>query len=381
MTLCLTGCWDSHELNQLAFQTALGIDKSSNNEFIVTIQILNSRAIASQKSTNEAPIVVFTDEGYNLLETIRSMNTRSPRRITGTHLQTIVFGEEFARSGISEVVDFLLRDYQHSPDLYCTVAKGTTANNLLSSLTNLENNPSVKISSSLQISEKAWAATKTTKITELVNSIVASGINPVLTGIKMTDSAKQSVDDLKLTKTDPLQLSDIAVFQRDKLVGWLNEDECKGFNYITGNVLHSAGYIESQETGKITLDITSANSKQKMVIKNKKPAIIVNLQVVAKIETVSSDFDVTTMENIKKIEKLARDKLISLCESSINKAKSLKSDIFGFGEVIHRTDPKTWKSIKDNWNDDFVSLPVSINVDYKITGTDSIAKSFISERE
>lgn len=263
------------------------------------------------------------------------------------------------------------------------LAKGTTANNVLSNLTKLESNPSVKLNSSLQISQKVWAAIKATKLTELVNCMASNGINPVLTGIDLKNNTENiSLDDLKITQNDPIQLNGNGVFIKDKLAGWLNEDESKGYNYICGNVISSAGITESQEIGTITLDITNATSKQSLIMSGGKPKIMLNIEVVSKIENISGNFDVTKEENLRKIEKLSEQKMKDMCLSSIDKAKSLKSDIFGFGELIHRSNPKLWKSIKDSWSESvFVNLPVEINVKFKITGSDSITKSFVSAKE
>ncbi|MFD2879852.1 Ger(x)C family spore germination C-terminal domain-containing protein [Paenibacillus rhizoplanae] len=41
------------------------------------------------------------------------------------------------------------------------------------------------------------------------------------------------------------------------------------------------------------------------------------------------------------------------------------SDIFGFGEVIHRADPQAWKTWKTDWNKHFAETAVTIHSDFK----------------
>ena len=65
--LFLTGCWDRNELNQLAFSTALGFDRNSEGDIVITAQILNPRAIAAQKNTNESSVVVVAKQGHSIL--------------------------------------------------------------------------------------------------------------------------------------------------------------------------------------------------------------------------------------------------------------------------------------------------------------------------
>lgn len=377
LNLCLTGCWNSRELNSLAFVTSMGFDKTDNG-ILLTLQVFNPRAIASQKSVNETSVIVYTQEGKDTMEMIRRMITQSPRKINVTHLQTIIFGERFAKNGIEDVLDFFSREHQFRTDLYFAVAKGTTANDILSTMTKLETNPSNKLFSSLKNSDQIWAGSKSVKIIELINSIVADGRNAVLTGVEVSGNTKDknTIEMLKTMESDPIQVADLAVFQKDKLVGWLNEKECKGYNYIMGNVSSTLGYVENKSIGKITLEVTGTNTKINADLSNGKPAINLEIKIKGNIENVTGTLDITKEENVKKIEEAAENKVKDQCFQSLQKAHDLDSDIFGFGEEIHRAYPSLWKKTKDSWSKEFLDLPVNITVNYAIQETGTITKSF-----
>ena len=371
-----TGCWDRYELNQLGFSTALGFDKDSKGQYLLTIQVLNPKATATQQGTNEAPFVVYTETGDNLLEIIRKTSTQSPRRIVGTHMQTIIFGEEFARDGIAEIIDFMLRHYQTSSELFFGVAKDCTANELLNNVTKLENDPAANINSSIQISQKIWGSTNEIKLTELTNCVVDQGLNAVITGISMnSDKPEKNMDNLKETQNDPIQLDDNAVFLLDKMVGWLDLPESFGFNYIYGNFSSSGMKLENDQIGKLALSIKKAATKQEVTIEQGVPKMKVKIQVSASIQSMGSKLDISTQENISLIETIAAKKIEMYCQAAIKKAKFLKSDIFGFGDKIHHADPKLWKRIKSDWNNvGFVNLPVEYDINVKISGSDSISQ-------
>lgn len=102
-----------------------------------------------------------------------------------------------------------------------------------------------------------------------------------------------------------------------------------------------------------------------------------NIDVKANIETASAVLDITKAENLKIVEKLAEDKIGGMVNRTIKKAqKDLHSDVFGFGEVIHRAYPKLWATLKENWDREFTDLPVHVNVTVKIEKTGTISKSF-----
>ena len=378
LSLCLVGCWNSRELNSLAFMIAMGIDKTEDG-ILLTVQVLNPRAIASQKTVNEPTVVVYTEEGKDTIELIRKIITQSSRKINATHLQTVIFGEEFAKEGVSDVLDFLSREHQVRTDMYFAVAEGLTANSVLNNLTKLDTNPSVKLYSSIKASDEIWAGTKSVKIISLINCIISDGKNAVITGVHLAgdSQADDTLDKLKVIKADPIKIMDLAVFQDDKLVGWLDEEESKGYNYIIGHVSSTMGYVEDKNTGKITTEVTNAKSKRIVSLVNGKPVITVNIDVKANIETASAVLDITKAENLKIVEKLAEDKIGGMVNRTIKKAqKDLHSDVFGFGEVIHRAYPKLWATLKENWDREFTDLPVHVNVTVKIEKTGTISKSF-----
>lgn len=380
---CLSGCWNSREMDTLGFMTSMGFDKSEKG-IMLTVQVLNPRAIASQKAVNEPSIIVYTEEGKDTIEMIRRMITRSSRKLNGTHLENIVFGEEFAKEGIIEVLDFLSREHQFRTQMYFAVAKGTTANEVLNNMSTLDPNPAIKLSSSLQSSDQIWAGTHVTKLVDLTNSIISDGKDPVLTGVEITDKRedRDSMDMLKKMETDAIKIYGLAVFDNDKFEGWLDEDESKGFNYITGDVPGTMAYVEDKSVGKISFEVTNTKAKQIATLVNEKPYITVDIDVEVNIETVSGEFDVTKEENVKIIERLAEEKGTKVCEKTLKKAqKELGVDIFGFGETIHRTYPKLWGSLKENWNDSFKDLPVEINFKVKVLKTGTISKSFFMKEE
>jgi spore germination protein KC len=343
--------------------------------------VINPKSLASKKSTNEAPVVLYAETGKDLFEIKRKMTTKSPRKIYNSHLRMVVLGEEVAKEGVGDIIDFFARNHEYRTDYYFVVAKGVSAHALLSSLTPTESIPGMEMFDSLKTSEENWAPTKSMRIIEMANSIIADGKNPVLSGIeimggdieaKTTDTLKHSDDIEKPTYTG------LAVFKKDKLAGWLDQDESKGYNYITGNVKNTVGYVEYSDNVKVTFEITKAESDIKPSMVNGKPVIDVIIKIRQNVGAVSGEFDVSKQENIDILTGLAEEKLKSMCQKVIKKAKTeYKSDIFGFGEAIHRKYPKYWKTVKDNWNNEFEKLTVNVTVETKTIQLGQITKPLL----
>jgi spore germination protein KC len=385
LTIFLTGCWSSHEVNTLAIAVCIGIDKTENG-YQVTEQVLNPRAIASKKATAESPVAIYTAEGDDLAEIVRRFTTQSSRILYNADLRMVVIGEDVAKDGIQNILDYFLRNYEYRTDFYFVIAKNSTANEVLGILTPIESVPGSSMYISLKMSEEKWAAMKSIRIIELVNSIITDGDNPVLTGIEISQDeiSPKSTDILKQSgEYKKLKYTGLGAFNKDKLVGWLDEDESKGYNYITDNVKNTIEHADYDSKVKITYEIINAKSRTKVYFLENKPAIEVKIKTKCNIVIVEGEFDVSAEENKQVLNELLASKVKLLCEKALNKAqKELKTDIFGFGEAIHRKYPKTWEKLKDDWNDKFTDLPVNITVEAETNQLGQITKPlFMKEKE
>ncbi|KNY25965.1 hypothetical protein [Pseudobacteroides cellulosolvens] len=180
----LGGCL-SEELTDIGIAVSVGIDKSEEG-YLVTYQVMNPKAI-SAKAPNEASIVLYTESGKDLFQIIRKITEHSPRKMYHSHVRTVIFGEEIAKEGIKDMLDFFVREHEYRTDFYFLIAKGTTAHNILKVITPLETETvsQMEVYNALETSEKVWSPTKTTKIFELVNKIISDGDNPVMTGVEI----------------------------------------------------------------------------------------------------------------------------------------------------------------------------------------------------
>jgi len=381
----ITGCWSSHEVNTLAITVCIGIDKTENG-YLVTEQIINPRAIASKRATDESPVFLFEAEGKNMEEAIRRITAQTSRRTYNAHLRMVIFGEAAAKDGIRDILDYFTRDSEYRTDFYFAIAKNTTAREILSILTPLESIPGIDLYNSLKLSSEEWAPTKAVRIIELVNSIIAEGKDPVITGVEVTEGVNISDSTEALKQSNKIRktiYTGMGAFKKDKFAGWLNEDESKGYNYITGNVKRALGIYDYGNKVEISSEITKAKSAIRALLVDGKLAIDVKLDVKQNVVAVKGEFDVSEVENKKILNEIAEKKIKLLCEEALNRAQNeLKTDIFGFGEAIHRKYPKLWEGIKADWNNEFADLPVNITVKVQTIQLGQVTKPFfIKEKE
>jgi spore germination protein KC len=270
-------------------------------------------------------------------------------------------------------------------NIYVLVAKNAKAEEILDIQTPLEKIPANKIYSSLETSEKLWASTNTVKLDELINNMAGTGKEAVITGLVLKGNHEigMSSENIEKVKTPTLiQTENLGVFKRDKLVGWFDEMQSVGFSDIVGNTKSTASTISYPNGGNISMNVIRSKSSMKAHIEDGKPKIKVLLKIEGNLGSVQSNIDLTKTETITELEKLFEKHIKSKMNSAVLKAqKDFKSDVFGFGEEIHRRHPKEWKKLEKNWDEEFSKLKVETEVVVNLRGMGTITNPIRKEIE
>ncbi|MFE5319278.1 Ger(x)C family spore germination protein [Paenibacillus sp. NPDC056579] len=381
----ITGCWNRQELNEIAITVAMGLDKRGN-QYQVSVQIVNPSEVSAKKgsASKGTPVATYSETGKTVSEALRKMVNKAPRVLYFSHLRLLVIGEGLAKEGIGEVLDYLSREYSFRTDFYLVISKGVPAERILEVYTlPQEVIPANKIFRSLQNSSKLWGAATEITLDGVISDATKDGKQPVLSGISITGAkesesieTKSNVEHVK--PIGSLTFSGMAAFKKDKMLGWLNQQESRAYYYIEDKVDNTVETVSCPDGGNITIEILRSRSDIKGILTGGKPEIDVQLQVEGNLDEVQCDLNLTTEENLQRLEKITESHIQANLEKTINSVKrQYKSDIFGFGEAIHRTLPRDWVDLKNNWNDHFVELPVHVSVDVKIRRIGTLTDSFV----
>ncbi|MFX3648602.1 MAG: Ger(x)C family spore germination protein [Paenibacillus sp.] len=379
----LTGCWDRQELNELGIMLGLGVDKDGDM-IKVSAQVVVPNEVTKAGGGKGTPVTQYEASAHTLFEAIQKLTETSPRRIFMAHIRVLVFGEEYARKdGIYDVIEALMREPTARPDYYVLVAKNTTASQLLNVLTPLDNIPAEKIFNSLDISSKTWSPTTTVTGDELMEFMLSPGIQPVITGVEILGNKNQSGSKENIsTIRSPARLNTtgLSVFRKDKLIGWLTEDESKGYNYIRDNVESNVSHLPCREKGNVTLKALRTSTKRKAKVVNGKPIISIDVKNVSSIGAVECGIKIGSMKVLKELESDSEERLIELMQNSVNSVKrKFHVDIFGFGQEVYHADPKLFKKMEKDWDKHFEELDIKYKANVQIKRVGTLDDSFKNE--
>ncbi|MGC5776761.1 Ger(x)C family spore germination protein [Paenibacillus pabuli] len=380
----LTGCWDRQELNELGIMLGLGVDK--DGEMIkVTAQVVVPNEVSSKSGGGKGtPVTQYQASAPTLFEAMQKLTQSSPRRIFMAHIRVMVIGEEYARKvGIYDVTEALMREPTVRPDYYVMVARNTTAAKVLDVLTPLENLPAEKLFNSLDVSSKIWSPTTTVTGDQLMEYMIAPGIQPVITGVEIVGPQEKSGSkDNISTIHSPASLNStgLSVFKKDKLIGWLTEDESKGYNYIRNNVKSTIGHLPCRKGGNVTFKTLRTTTKRKAKVVAGHPVISIKIKSVSSIGAVECGIKIGSMDVLKELERDSEERLVDLMQESVKSVqRKFHVDIFGFGQEVYHADPAFFKKVEKDWDSYLENLDVHYDVNVQIKRVGTLDDSFKDE--
>ncbi|WP_245917761.1 Ger(x)C family spore germination protein [Alteribacillus bidgolensis] len=392
--IILSGCWSNRELPDLALVSALGIDKAENGQYVGTIQVINPGNVAGGEGTQgtgseSAPITTYTALGGNLTEINRRVSSQVSRRPYYAHTNLLVIGEKLAREeGIAKIFDSLERDPEFRTTTKAVIATNNTkVEDIISTLTTIDKIPSNKVIKTLESTEQIWGQHLNVDTRDVLSKMATPGQAPIITCFSMEGDEKQgkSLENIQATEPEArLQAAGMAVFKDGKMVDKISGDVSKGTMWLLDKIKATAVSIDWKgETDAIVYHAVRQKTDVKAEVTDKnKPKISVKVSAEGGIGEVAVPVDLSNPQVLSQFQEVLGEKIKQNIMSSIQKAQELKTDFLGFGEAVHRADPKAWKSIKGEWEDSyFPEVEVDITVDAFVRRTGLRNEPLLSNME
>lgn len=113
-----------------------------------------------------------------------------------------------------------------------------------------------------------------------------------------------------------------------------------------------------------------------------KPEFTVQLNIEANLTTVEGTLDLNKPSSIEGIEKNLEKRFDDRMASDIREIQQkYNSDIFGFGEALHRKYPKLWKDYRDHWADTFKTVKIDVHSKVAVRRIGSVIQPLQRELE
>lgn len=360
LSLNLYGCWNNVDITKLGVSTAVGIDKAPEKKIRLSVQLVNPAAVRTSsskqgKSSDMDPVNIFTYEDNSVFDCLRNMLGKLDKKIFYSTSRVIIISEDKAKEGIGDIIDFLMRDHETNYQSDILISKNVSAEDILKVKSKTQSLPGNYIQSIIK-SSKSRGKLKRTMLIDIAKDFSSKSKHLTIGAITKLEDNSALVEGT-------------AVFNGDRLVGWLSPMETRGFLFAT-NKIKSTTIDLSNPMDKdeiITIEIIRSKGKMKTLIVDNKPVLIVEIETEGNIGEQHGKGSITTKEVIEILENSLQDTIKKEVVNSINiTQKQYKTDIFGFGDYLSKFHPKVWNEMEDKWHDLYSSAEIQVVVDAKI---------------
>lgn len=375
----LTGCFDANELDQLAISLVVGLDLE-NDKLLYTAEVIDLRySSEGSGSINDVSVKYVQGTGNTVYEAFRDIPLKFGRRIYGAHIKAVIFGEDIAKKGLVPYMDVLFRSREIRESAYVIVAKGAKAYEVMGINSGSEQMPANYIVSVIESIEHN-AKTIDTNIIDFINYYYRMGQHPVTAVLEKKEKLALNHTGEE-TGTQEFELSSIgsAVFKNDILVGYLNGNDTKSFNFILGNV--NSGVITFptpvEEDGNLFsfLVAIKVNTKNDVLLENDRIILKTKIKIKGYLGEVEGNIDITKGENLEKMAEACSKTVEEGIKSTVKKVQQeFGFDIFGFSHEFYKKYTNEWRKIEGNWDEIFAEADFEIEVDTDIISTGLLNK-------
>ncbi|HWK22848.1 MAG TPA: Ger(x)C family spore germination protein [Ureibacillus sp.] len=387
--LFLSGCWSQKEVNELAIISAMAIDINEEGQYVKTIQLINPSNVAGGLQGGgggQSPAVtVYTATGDTVLEAHFNASSKISRELYHAHANLIVLSEEVAQEdGLENVLDAFERDPEIRSTTRLVIAHNTQAGDLLKSLTAVDKIPAEKVNGTLKFTERSNGANMEVTLQDVIKVLTSEGKEPVISGFSIKGDIEQGkkMENIQKSELDTtLEADGLAIFKEGKLIDWYQDDMAKGVIWILDKIKETDVELDKDEKkNSIVYSVFKQKTKVSVETKNDIPSITVNVRAEGEIREVRTPINLEDPKVISGLEKELEKKIKTMLEETVKHTQQNKTDILGFGEEVHRSNPEKWKKMKGDWNNNyFPNLNVQVNVEAFVRRSGLRSNSFFSD--
>ncbi|MEC0092205.1 Ger(x)C family spore germination protein [Paenibacillus macquariensis] len=349
----LSGCWDSKEIENMAYVTALGFDYV-DGKYKAYAQILNFSNIAKNEGAEIGKVVpawIGQGEGTTVSDAVNSLYATSQNRIFWGHVRTIVCSENLLKQGtkIQDVYSAVnrYREIRYNILIYGTkepIAKIFALKSILnfSPIESILSTPD-QVYKQFSIIKPIFSYKAIADSSEGTGSCILPSLS-IDTGTWLEDEKEKSL----------LKMNGAYLLKYRKYLGWLTDEDLKGARWLQKGI------------DRVPINVPTDEPKANMVILNPRndvSPIIVNGKVQYNIKVSVEAFLNELLEPLSdhNLKKETSEAIVAEIQHTFEKGLRIKSDVLNLEDSLFRSNPRKWNEIHQGKEDIFVLTKDSLH--------------------
>lgn len=360
----LIACWNYRELDSIYIVSGLAIDKNKETGlYDVSVEVVNIKDTDFEPNIN-SQIIEFSGEA--VFEAVRDMIRASSKKLYFGHATTLVVSEDVAKEGILPAIDWIARDQEPRLSIEVFISREETAKEILDTKS---------LATDIRLFEIDTMVSQNRNIIEVPVLQVYELINQL--AIPKTHSVLPTIIIASVHGNQTNVLSGGAVLNKDRLEGYLSEEDILPYLFIRDNAKSGQIKVHNDNSHKdiIILEIFDNTTKIDYTLYGDNIKFYVKTNTEVSIGELNTKVDYISELGRNELRSLAEESLKSDIEGIIKKVQDeFGLDIFGFGNLIRKRDPKVWKQIEKDWDTIFREIDVQVDCNINIRNSGHIFK-------
>lgn len=345
------GCWDYRELDTLAIAAGAALDQGEQGEKIFTAQL------ADLQEPDKAEARLTEGRGASFLAAGQQAAAKTGRKLYFGHAQTVVVSQQIARQDIRPVLDYISRQNDSLLSLRLMISRQSTAAEILEAQPASESLSGFELS--VQASEKGQNGLDM-PFYRFYSEIREEGIDPFLPAVSTPEGQEGGA-----------QLEGAALFRRNQLRGFLDPEQTETLMLLRGMKPQNPLTLErtAQQGGDAALTLNDCRLDSQVGLDEAgRPWARLTLTMEAGLGELEGDQNIMSEQGRRQLEGQCAALLKGRAEELVRLLQQYECDALGLGLTLSRFEPKSWKSLKEDWRKTFAQTPIEIEVQVKITG-------------
>lgn len=336
--LLLTSCWNSKDIQNMAYVTAVGFDYE-DGKYISYVQVLNFSNVARGESTEvgkKVPAWIGRGEGATVTESFNSIYSTSQLRIFWGHVKAIVASERFLKHSVQvkEAYDMInrYREIRYNILIYGTKDPMREIFSQKSVL-NLSPLDSILDSPAQTYSQRSYILpVYGFKLVSQIDEPAGSAMLPSL-----TFDRRAWTEDME--KRSMFRINGAYFFNDGRYSGWMSEQDLLGYRWLQKKLNRSPINIPSNKDPDAAVVLVKPKPHVNHVIHDGKVFFHIRLTLQAYVDELAHNLSKNEVE-LKSAQVVAEQ-----IKETYLKGIRMKLDVLRLGECLYRENPKKWHEL------------------------------------
>jgi spore germination protein KC len=375
LTSCSQLMSNRSEIDRIFNTRIIAIDKLAENKVLYTITTKTAVSGSQDKQGSSTSSEILVSEGVTVFEAARNMAAYAYKRPHYGHTEFIIFGEDTAKDGILQHLDFISRNQEFRYNAKIYIVQGDSANSFIKKVATGNTFLADRLAI---IEDNSFALSKSGKVTLAEALFIFSKDNvstflPVLFIVPSKsgeDAAKGAYD---------INLKSYAIFKGDKLYAFLDEELSRGVNWVKNRIQSSTILVYAPDKKEVSMDIIQSKTSIKPYLDENGLQCTISIKFNTNIAETLSKEDIFNKKGLDYLKQQQENQVKKEVEKIISYAQEKDMDIFGLVSNFSIKYPMMKNELRENWPKLFPEIKFNVEVDSKINRTYLINESATSK--